>query len=294
MSQLREAIDDFGEHLLLVEGKSPATVRGYVSDLRGFAVHNPSFADFTLPQLRTWLAEAVSAGKSRATLARRTAAARAFSAWALKQGYLATDPARRLVTPKAQRHLPTVLNPHESERLVTTPASTNEPEFLRDVAMLELLYASGMRVSELCGLDVSDVPHASGPGTITVTGKGNKQRVVPFGHSAAEALNSWLAQGRNHLANRGESALFVGKQGARIDPRQVRRVVERAAKENGLAHVSPHGLRHSSATHMLSGGADLRVVQELLGHSSLQTTQIYTHVSAERLKAAFDQAHPRA
>lgn len=290
MSQLSEAIEDFGEHLLLVEGKSPATVRSYLSDLRDLSATRTRFADFTLAGLRTWLAGAVADGKSRATLARRTAAVRAFSNWAVRQGYLESDVAKRLVTPKFGRHLPTVLNQSEAASVVSQPASTSEEEFLRDRAMLELLYATGIRVSELCGLDEAHLKQ----NTVTVTGKGNKQRVVPFGEPAKDALDRWLSDGRPVLAGAGESALFVGKRGKRIDARQVRRVVQRAAAEGGARELSPHGLRHSAATHMLEGGADLRVVQELLGHSSLQTTQIYTHVSADRLKAAFKQAHPRA
>ncbi|AKK03418.1 tyrosine recombinase XerC [Corynebacterium epidermidicanis] len=294
MSQLAEAIDDFAEHLLLVEGKSEATVRGYVSDLRTLSARISSFDKFTLAELRLWLAEGVQQGKSRATLSRRTASVRAFSRWAQKRGLLARDYAARLVTPKTDRPLPGVLNKDDATQLVTQPASATEPEFLRDVAMLELLYATGIRVSELCKIDVADVGSDAGRGQLVVTGKGNKQRVVPYGSKASDALRAWLSEGRGHLADSQEKALFVGKRGARIDPRQVRRVVDRAAQENGLPHTKPHDLRHSAATHMLEGGADLRIVQELLGHSSLQTTQIYTHVSAERLKQAFNQAHPRA
>lgn len=159
--------------------------------------------------------------------------------------------------------------------------------------MLELLYATGMRVGELTGLNLSDIDLARG--LARVTGKGNKQRVVPFGREATLALNEWLEFGRSELANgKAEDAVFVGSRGGRIDQRQVRRVVERAGQRAGVSDISPHTLRHTAATHMLEGGADLRVVQEMLGHSSLQTTQIYTHVSAQRLKNVYDQAHPRA
>ena len=170
--------------------------------------------------------------------------------------------------------------------------SADEAHFLRDSAILELLYASGMRVAELVRLDLSDIDFYRG--TLHVTGKGDKQRVVPFGHAADDALRQWIEKGRGQLAEEGTKAVFVGSRGGRIDQRQVRRIVDRAAKVSGAQGLTPHGVRHSSATHLLEGGADLRVVQELLGHSSLNTTQIYTHVSAQRLQRVYNQAHPRA
>lgn len=292
-SQLAAAIEDFAEHASLVLGRSPATVSAYRSDLSTLLPFATTFSELTLPTLRSWLADAVSRGLARATLARRTAAVRSFCVWALKQGYLDTDPAARLMAPKVNRHLPTVVGPEVAGELVEADINDadHSAEALRDRAMLELLYATGMRVSELTGLDCGDVDLARG--VATVTGKGNKQRTVPFGKKATQALEQWLHQGRPELA--GETAaLFVGRRGKRIDQRQVRRVVERASTSAGAHDVSPHSLRHSAATHMIEGGADLRVVQELLGHSSLQTTQIYTHVSAQRLKKIYDQAHPRA
>ncbi|AWB81686.1 recombinase XerC [Corynebacterium yudongzhengii] len=291
-SQLVEAIEDFAEYQRLVRGRSEATVRGYRSDLKDLARSVGSFAEFTLNALRSWLAEAVYAGKSRATLARRTASARAFSTWATRQGYLATDVASRLATPKIQRDLPQVLSPTQAEELVTAP-SADDAEAQRDSAILELLYATGMRVGELVGLDTQDLELSRR--TARVTGKGNKQRIVPFGTQAARAVQLWLDDGRAQL-DRGEAedAVFLGMRGRRIDPRQVRRIVEKSAQKSGVRELTPHGLRHSAATHLLEGGADLREVQEMLGHSSLQTTQIYTHVSAERLKEVFLQAHPRA
>ncbi|AWB85096.1 tyrosine recombinase XerC [Corynebacterium liangguodongii] len=291
--QLAEAIEDFAEHAELVLGRSPATVKGYRSDLTTLLPFAPTFAEFTLPTLRAWLADALSQGLARSTLARRTAAVRAFSTWAHNQGYLDSDPAARLKTPKLNRHLPTVVSPDAAVDVVE--AEINDEDHgalaLRDRAILELLYASGMRVAELTGLDVPDVDLARG--TAKVTGKGNKQRVVPFGEHAKVAVQNWLARGRPELAGQ-TTALFVGERGKRIDQRQVRRVVERASIRAGAPQLSPHSLRHSAATHMLEGGADVRVVQELLGHSSLQTTQIYTHVSAQRLKNVYNQAHPRA
>ena len=294
-TQLQEAIADFAEHLHLVVGRSPATVAGYRSDLIDFCRHAHTFEDFTLVNLRAWLGAAVDAGKSRATIARRAAAARSFSSWCERQGYLDTNVAARLAVPKSGRSLPTVVTPTVAETLMVSSQATTEPEYLRDTAMLELLYATGIRVSELCGIDLADVNYSRN--TVKVTGKGNKQRVVPFGDPAASALKAWRDHGRPHLLNPkkpAHNALFLGARGGRIDPRMVRTVVARAGKQLGVDGRGPHSLRHSAATHMLDGGADLRVVQELLGHSSLQTTQIYTHVSTTRLKQAYNQAHPRA
>ncbi len=304
MAQLEAAIDDFADYALLVKGRSPATVKGYRSDLRTLVPFAGTFADFTLPTLRAWLADALRAGLARSTMARRTAAVRAFSTWAYERGHLDSDVAARLATPQVNRHLPDVVTPARAEQLVEAEinADAASPEAARDRAMLELLYATGMRVAELTGLDTGDIDASRR--LARVTGKGNKQRVVPFGANAAAAIDAWLAR-RGELLNNGAgssvatsadatTALFLGSRGGRIDQRQVRRVVERAAQRTGDSDLSPHALRHSAATHMLEGGADLRVVQELLGHSSLQTTQIYTHVSAQRLKSVYDRAHPRA
>lgn len=296
-TQLEAAIDDFADHALLVKGRSEATVKGYRSDLRTLVEFAPTFADFTLITLRGWLADAMQRGLARSTMARRTAAARSFSTWAYERGYLDSDVAARLVTPQINRHLPDVVTPARAGELVEAEINPDAdgPEAARDRAMLELLYATGMRVSELTGLNVDDVDVDRG--LARVTGKGNKERVVPFGDNAKQALLAWKAR-RGEVAAKGKAdaghALFLGSRGGRIDQRQVRRVVERAAQRTGDSDLSPHALRHSAATHMLEGGADLRVVQELLGHSSLQTTQIYTHVSAQRLKSVYDQAHPRA
>ncbi|WJZ03025.1 tyrosine recombinase XerC [Corynebacterium freiburgense] len=290
-SALLEALEDFLEHLLLVEGKSPATIRAYRSDLYTLLAQISTWDELTLTRLRAWLAEAVDMQKSRATLARRTAAVRAFCTWALRRGYLAHNPAARLATPKHGRTLPRILNVRDAAKLVEEAVEGEGPEQRRDIAMLELLYATGMRVAELAGLDPSDIDLVRQ--TARVLGKGNKERIVPFGDAATHALQDWLDV-RKELAVEGEPALFVGVRGKRIDQRQVRRIVERAGVGTGNQGVTPHTLRHAAATHLLDGGADLRIVQEVLGHSSLQTTQIYTHVSAERLKAAYNQAHPRA
>lgn len=293
LGQLQAAVDDFADYAELVLGRSPNTIKGYVADLRSLDGYAATFDQFTLDTLRLWLADALTAGKSRSTLARRTAAARAFSAWAYRQGYIDTDAAARLKAPKINRALPTVVKGERASELVEadTDDDGRRAEDVRDRAMLELLYATGMRVGELTGLDIGDVDLTRG--LAHVTGKGNKQRVVPFGDKAAAAVAEWLELGRDQLAG-DTRAVFVGSRGKRIDQRQVRRVVERAGQRAGVEHVSPHTLRHTAATHMLEGGADLRVVQEMLGHTSLQTTQIYTHVSAQRLKRVYDQAHPRA
>lgn len=293
LGQVQAAVEDFAEYAELVLGRSPNTVKGYVADLRGLAGYVDTFDAFTLDALRRWLADAMSAGRSRATLARRTAAARAFSTWAYRRGDISTDAAARLKAPKVNRPLPTVVKGERAGDLVEagTADDAHPAEYLRDRAMLELLYATGIRVGELTGLNLGDVDLARG--LAQVTGKGDKQRVVPFGEEAAAAVSEWLEFGRAELAG-DTQAMFVGSRGGRIDQRQVRRIVERAGQRAGVEHVSPHTLRHTSATHMLEGGADLRVVQEMLGHTSLQTTQIYTHVSAQRLKRVYDQAHPRA
>ena len=293
LGQVQAAVEDFAEYAELVLGRSPNTVKGYVADLRGLAGYVDTFDAFTLDALRRWLADAMSAGKSRATLARRTAAARAFSTWAYRRGDISTDVAARLKAPTVNRPLPTVVKGERAGDLVEagTADDAHPAEYLRDRAMLELLYATGIRVGELTGLNLGDVDLARG--LAQVTGKGNKQRVVPFGDEAAAAVSEWLEFGRAELAG-DTQAMFVGSRGGRIDQRQVRRIVERAGQRAGVEHVSPHTLRHTTATHMLEGGADLRVVQEMLGHTSLQTTQIYTHVSAQRLKRVYDQAHPRA
>lgn len=289
-SQLIIAIDDFCDFLELVLGRSPATVRGYRSDLYSLADFIEGLDSFLLNNLRAWLGEAVTAGKSRATLARRTAAVKAFSKWAVKNSYLDSDEAARLVSPKVTRALPKVLGEEQAGRFVGNAGSATETEFLRDSAILELLYATGMRVAELCGLDVKDIDQKRQ--MVRVLGKGNKERVIPFGSAALTALEHWLKV-RTEIA-KDSDALFVGIRGQRIDARQVRRIVDKASQITGTEHLSPHSLRHTAATHLLDGGADLRQVQEMLGHSSMQTTQIYTHVSNKRLLEAFKNAHPRA
>jgi integrase/recombinase XerC len=232
-------------------------------------------------------------GAARTSQARRAAAARTFTAWAHRAGLCPADVGAQLANPKAHRDLPTVLRAEQAADLVVAPQGEADGTGLRDRAVLEMLYATGVRVSELCGLDRADVDDARR--VIRVLGKGAKERAVPYGVPAQRALDAWLCDGRPRLAGSASGdALFLGTRGGRVQQTVVRRIVATAARQAGLPHTSPHDLRHSAATHLLDGGADLRAVQDLLGHASLSSTQIYTHVSTERLRAAFNQAHPRA
>ena len=254
-------------------------------------------AALDLAALRAWLGSLLASGVSRATLARRAAAARVFTAWAARNGLLAADPGPRLGSPRHRRVLPAVLRPDQASDALTAAAVGAEgshPVALRDQAVLELLYATGVRVSELCGLDADDVDYSRR--VIRVLGKGQRERTVPFGIPAERAVRAWQDDGRPHLvSDRSGSALFLGARGGRLDPRTVRRTVHDAVSAvPGAADMGPHGLRHSAATHLLEGGADLRSVQELLGHATLATTQLYTHVTVERLRAIHDRTHPRS
>lgn len=296
-------LEEYAEHLALERGRSEHTRRAYLTDLRSlfsFAHERAPGAGLealSLPLLRAWLAAQASGGAARSTLARRTSAVKTFTAWALRRGLLTGDPASRLQVPKARRTLPSVLRQDQALAAMTAAdrgAQQRDPLALRDRLIVELLYASGIRVSELCGLDIDDVD--SGRRLLRVVGKGNKQRTVPFGAPAAGALADWLQDGRPALVRPDSGpALFLGPRGRRLDPRQARTVVHQTVGAvDGAPDIGPHGLRHSAATHLLEGGADLRIVQELLGHSTLATTQLYTHVTVARLRAVHDQAHPRA
>lgn len=305
---LEAVVDDYVEHLRTGRSRSEATLRSYRSDVRGLLAHltadggGPATAAelgaaLTLPALRGWLAAQVAAGAARSSVARRVAAARSFSSWAVRAGVLDTDVAARLEAPRAQRHLPEVLDAQQATETLRTSefgAQQGDPVALRDHLVVELLYSCGIRVAELCGLDVHDVD--TGRRLLRVVGKGDRERSVPYGVPADRALSAWLDTGRPALATeRSGPSLLLGARGGRLDPRAARRVVnDVTAVTPGSPRVSPHALRHSSATHLLDGGADLRHVQELLGHSTPATTQIYTHVSAERLRAAYRGAHPRA
>jgi integrase/recombinase XerC len=300
---LRDVVDSFAAHLAAERNRSAHTIRAYLGDVVSLldhaTGHGPGgLAQLDIGTLRGWLAAQREGGAARATLARRAAAARTFTAWAHRQGLLARDVGAGLASPRPRRDLPSVLRPGQAEALVTAPSTEDttglgDALVLRDRLVLELLYASGVRVSELCGLDIDDVDR--GRRLLRVMGKGAKERAVPFGAPAERALDAWLVDGRPHLAGpRSGAALLLGSRGGRLQPTSVRRLVAAWAAAAGLPHASPHTLRHSAATHLLEGGADLRSVQELLGHASPASTQIYTHVSVERLRQAYDQAHPRA
>ncbi len=251
----------------------------------------------SLPVLRAWLAAQAADGAARTTLARRTSAVKTFTAWAARRGLIDTDPAARLQVPKARRTLPSVLRQDQALAAMAAAdrgAQERDPMALRDRLIVELLYATGIRVSELCGLDIDDLDISHR--LVRVLGKGNKQRTVPFGRPALSAVTDWLDDGRPAVATPDSGpALLLGPRGRRLGPRQARTVVHQTVGAvGGAPDIGPHGLRHSAATHLLEGGADLRVVQELLGHSTLATTQLYTHVTVARLRAVHDQAHPRA
>ncbi|MFN8145945.1 MAG: tyrosine recombinase XerC [Candidatus Nanopelagicales bacterium] len=301
-ADMEDALVAFATHLGSELGRSPHTVRAYTGDVRRllrFSRANgaTALAELDLTDLRGWLAQEGLEGHARTTLARRAAAARVFTAWAARRGLLPADPGDRLATPAAHRTLPGVLKQSEATALLdvaAVAADDGDPVHLRDLLVLELLYATGMRVGELVGLDLDDVD--TGRRTLRVLGKGAKERTVPYGGPAQRALDSWLADGRPRLRT-GESgpALLLGARGRRLDPRTARETVHRMLRHvEGAPDLGPHGLRHSAATHLLEGGADLRSVQEILGHATLATTQIYTHVSVERLRATYEQAHPRA
>lgn len=297
---MSDARDAFLVHLSDERRCSSHTVRAYAGDVESLlrtcvARGARSLSDLSLAHLRGWLAEQNSSGLARATLARRAASARAFTAWCHRRGLIDHDPGERLASPQVSRVLPTVLGADEAAALMdhaAVAADDGAAVGARDRAMVELLYGTGIRVAELCGLDRSSVDR--GERTLRVRGKGDRERTVPYGGPAARALDHWWGERDRLLSERSGDALFLGVRGGRVDPRTVRGVVHRLSRQAGVPEVAPHALRHSAATHVLEGGADLRSVQELLGHATLATTQRYTHVSVERLRATYAQAHPRA
>jgi len=313
-SEVAEALEDalseenarllanYERHLQAERDLTAHTVRAYLGDVESLLLHaqrlgDGSFADLDLRGLRSWLAKQRTQGLSRTTIARRATAARVFTAWARRTGWAETDVGALLGSPKAHRVLPPALRHDEVRGLLDAVAESaldGSAVGLRDVAIVELLYATGIRVGELVSLDVDDLD--SERRVLRVFGKGRKERTVPYGKPAADAAAAWLTRGRPQLAGpQSGGAMFLGVRGGRLDQRAVRRLVHaRISEVPGAPDIGPHGLRHTAATHLLEGGADLRSVQELLGHASLATTQIYTHVSADRLRKAFEQAHPRA
>ncbi|KMY24044.1 recombinase XerC [Actinobaculum suis] len=298
-----QILEEYKRDLSLRRGFSPHTVKAYTREAREFlqylaelAGQDPSetldLENLTLGDVRSWLAS-TREGHALASLARQSASVRSFTSWLYRAGYTEVNAGARLKSPRVANEIPRVLTEEQAAQLLDTAkekADTGEPLLVRDWAMAEVLYATGIRVAELCALDVNQI---GARGTIRVIGKGDKERIVPCGVPAMRALDKYI-QVRPELVNKPTTALFLGARGGRINQRAVREVVHRLAAQAGVPDISPHGLRHSAATHLLEGGSDLRTVQEILGHSSLQTTQRYTHISAERLRAAFEQAHPRA
>lgn len=294
-------LEEFASELSIGRGFSPNTVKAYVSDvsdLRSFmeSKSQNEIEDFDLELLRDWLWRLSEKGLTKTTLARKAAAARAFTAWLHKQNKIQSDPGLKLRSPKASRTLPRVVSREAMSGIfdkLEPLAVGDNPGAIQDLLMVELLYGSGIRVSELVGLNLEDIDY--GRKILRVTGKGNKQRMVPYSDPASDALGSWIREGRAQFENEvSNSALLITSRGKRVGVRQVYALVAGLLGETAVGQAGPHALRHSAATHLLDGGADLRAVQELLGHSSLATTQIYTHVSVDRLKQGYLKAHPRA
>lgn len=303
MPTFEKVLGEYTHHLTKERSLSEHTTRAYLGDLTSFLDNLKlqkvdDLSSVTIAHIRSWLATQQVKGGARTTLSRRAVSIRLFTKWATKKGFLAKDIGITLATPKGHRTLPEVLSVADAtvamDSLATRVAEEESATSIRDCAILEVLYASGARVSELCGLDLEDIDYQRN--TILVLGKGNKERTIPLGNPAMKALNNWIKNARTEMTNGASGeAVFLGVRGKRIDQRTVRTVVYEALEAlEGAQRLGPHALRHSAATHLLEGGADLRTVQEILGHASLATTQIYTHVSTERLQKAFKQAHPRA
>ncbi len=296
LTQLR---DEFAQYLRIERGLSAHTVRSYTTDITDLIEYlqregDIAIDDLTIHDLRGWLAANHDRNLAAATLARRAAAIRTFTQWAHLRKGLAVDVGAQLISPKVGKKLPSIIRIEQASSLLNTISKhADDPESLRDSAILEVLYATGIRVAELVGLDLDDIDF--GRNVISVIGKGNKQRMVPLGVPAMKALNLYLNDGRPKLYTKdSKAALFLGLRGKRIDQRVVRAMVQQVLLDHGLSDIGPHGFRHSAATHLIEGGADIRSVQELLGHASLVTTQRYTHVASDRLKSVYNQAHPRA
>jgi len=294
-------LEHFAAELSVGKGFSSNTVKAYVSDvsdLQAFmeSKNQTEIEDLDLELVRDWLWRASEKGLTKTTLARKSAAVRAFTAWLHRNGQLDSDPGLKLRSPKTSRTLPKVLSREAMSGIfekLELLATVDSPAAVQDLLMIELLYGSGIRVSELVGLNLEDIDY--GRKILRVTGKGNKQRMVPYSDPANEALASWIRFGRTQFENEvSQNALLITSRGNRVGVRQVYALVASLLSETAVGQAGPHALRHSAATHLLDGGADLRAVQELLGHSSLATTQIYTHVSVDRLKQGYLKAHPRA
>ena len=296
-----QLVERFIAHLAAAKGYSPNTQRAYRNDLFDLCQHLQHLGrshteQVDLDDIRDWLYRISEAGAAKTTIARKSASVRAFTAWWERQGLHSQDLGLRLRTPKTARTLPKVVTREalaEVFAILQAGVATGAPQKLLESLVIELLYASGMRVSELVGLNLEDID--AGRRLLRVTGKGNKQRMVPFGAPAAHALELWLLKGRSEWAGESSgSALLLSSTGRRLNVRAVYSIVSGLLSQTPVGAAGPHALRHTAATHLLDGGADLRAVQEMLGHASLGTTQIYTHVSVERLKQGYQGAHPRA
>ncbi len=299
----QELAEAYRSHLITERNLSENSIRAYLADLESLLLHInqlgiTEFSQLELNHLRSWLANLQVKGAARSSITRRVVSIRAFTFWAARNAWIPSDIGKDLVAPKAERTLPEILDVAGAatalEALQQRATEDSSPINLRDLAMVETLYGAGIRVSELVGLDLDDVDRNRN--TLRVIGKGDKERIVPIGAPALRAIDSWINTGRAQLINEhSASALFIGSRGKRVDQRIVREVVYQSVMAvDPSKKLGPHSLRHSAATHLLEGGADLRTVQEILGHSSLSTTQIYTHVTEDRIKKAYEQAHPRA
>ena len=300
-SEFDYLVEQFTLELATSRGFSDNTVKAYrsdLADLRNFleSKNLNGLEHLNLDNLRDWLWFVSESGVAKSTLARKSAAIRAFTSWAFKTQAIPLDPGLRLRSPKSSRTLPKVVSKATLDEIfeeLAAKATDDNPNGIRDLLVVEILYASGIRVSELVGLNLQDIDY--GRRILSVMGKGSKQRMVPYGQPAGDAIARWIAIGRNQFANeKSGNALLINSRGQRIGVRQAYALVANLLEGTATGVAGPHALRHSAATHLLDGGADLRAVQELLGHSSLATTQIYTHVSVDRLKQGYLKAHPRA
>jgi integrase/recombinase XerC len=282
---------------LKARGISENTQKAYRSDLADFLEFlSNSKQSLNLDSLRDWMWRQSEAGASKSTLARKTSSVKAFTEFLYEKGEITEDPGLRLRAPKLERTLPKVASEKSLSEVfskLSEQATADNPSAIRDLCAFELLYATGMRVSELAGLNQSDIDHSRR--LLRVTGKGNKQRMLPYGVAAEKALSDYLRLSRPKLVvATSPDSLLLTSRGKRVGVRQLYSLVANQLAQTATGAAGPHTLRHSAATHLLDHGADLRAVQEILGHASLATTQIYTHVSVERLRDAFEQAHPRA
>ncbi|PWL20593.1 MAG: recombinase XerC [Candidatus Aquiluna sp. XM-24bin5] len=293
---LEAELTGFVAHLAS-RGTSSNTQKAYLADLRDLtAFLDDKKRQLDLESLRDWMWALSEAGATKTTLARKTSSAKAFTNFLFEREKIESDPGLRLKAPKLDRGLPKVATEKSLDEIFNRLqflATTDNPAGMRDLCAFELLYATGMRVSELAGVDLEDVDYSRA--LVRVTGKGNKQRMLPFGHSAHRAIEAWVRDGREqYRTDSSPSALLLTSRGKRVGVRQLYSLVAQQLAQTPTGKAGPHTLRHSAATHLLDHGADLRAVQEILGHASLATTQIYTHVSVDRLRKSFDQAHPRA